>query len=97
MTVDELPYTTVDTSVRDRAVRRLKKRREFHAHILVYALVNTTLVMVWFLTGEHGFFWPIFPIAFWGIGVVMNGWDVYHGDDFSEEAIQREMHKIAGH
>ena len=95
MTVDELPLTHVDTSVRERAVRRLKKRRDFHAHLLVYALFNSTLVVVWFLTDRHGFFWPVFFLGFWGIGVVMNAWEVYRGDDFSEDAIRREIRKIS--
>lgn len=95
MTVDELPYTRVDDSVRERAVRRLKKRRDFHAHLLVYTLFNATLVAVWFLTDQHGFFWPVFFIGFWGIGVVMNAWEVYHGEDFTEDEIQREIRKIS--
>jgi len=33
-------------SIRDRAVRRLKKRRDFHAHLLVYARLNSCLVVV---------------------------------------------------
>jgi len=52
-------------------------------------------VVVWFVTGQHGFFWPVFPIAFWGIGVVMNAWDVYHGEDFTEDEIQREMRRLS--
>ena len=95
MTVDELPYTVSDTAVRERALRRLKKRRDFHAHLLVYTLFNATFVIVWLLTGPHGFFWPVFLIAFWGIGVVMNAWDVYHGEDFTEDEIQREMRRLS--
>ena len=93
--VDEATVESPDLTMRDRAVRQLKKRRDFHAHLLVYALVNTCLVVVWMTTGRHGFFWPVFFIAFWGIGVVMNAWDVYHGEDFSEEQIQREMRRLS--
>ena len=73
----------------------VKKRRDFHAHLLVFTLVNTSLVIVWLTTEGHGFFWPIFPIAFWGIGVVMNAWDVYRGEDFSEDQIEREMRRLS--
>ena len=95
MTIDELPCTDVDSSVRERAVRRLKKRRDFHAHLLVYALVNASFVLVWFVTGRHGFFWPVFLMAFWAIGLVMNAWDVYRAEDFTEDQIRREMRKIS--
>ena len=94
MTVNELTRPDSDTVLRDRAVRRLKKRRDLHAHLLVYAMVNSAIVIIWLFTGRDGFFWPIFLIAFWGIGVVMNGWDVYRGEDFSEDEIRREMQKL---
>lgn len=83
-----------DTEIRDRAVKRLKKRRDFHAHLLIYALVNGFLVVIWALTSPGAFFWPIFPIVGWGIGVVMNAWDVYFNDDFSEQKIEREIGRI---
>ena len=78
---------------RDRALQQLKKRRDFHGHILVYVLVNTFIVAIWAVTGAHGFFWPIFPIAGWGIGVVMNAWDVYWRHDITEEDIRHEMER----
>jgi uncharacterized ion transporter superfamily protein YfcC len=79
------------------AVQRLKKQRDFKAHLLVYVLVNGFIVMIWAMTDGHGFFWPAFPIGFWGIGVVMNAWDAYHRDEFSETAIRREMDRLVHH
>jgi hypothetical protein len=83
-----------EEALRDRAVKHLKKRRDFSGHVLVYVLVNTFLVVIWALTDGHGFFWPAFPMVGWGIGVVMNAWDVYRNDDFDEEQIRREMERI---
>jgi hypothetical protein len=40
-----------------------------------------------------GFFWPIFPIFGWGIGLVFNAWDVYR-EPVSEERIRREMGRL---
>ena len=59
---------TRDQTARDQAVTHLKKRRDFHAHLLVYVLVNAFLMVIWAVIGAHGFFWPIFSIAGWGIG-----------------------------
>ena len=83
-----------EMSLHERAVQRLKKRRDFHAHLLVYALVNSCLVVTWAVTSGHGFFWPVFPIAFWGIGLVMNAWDVYQPDVFDDADINREMERL---
>jgi hypothetical protein len=95
MTVDETIRPESDDLLRDRALKRLKKRRDFHAHLLIYVLVNASIVIVWLFTSNGTFFWPIFIMAFWGIGVVMNAWDVYRGEDFTEDEIKREMQKLA--
>jgi hypothetical protein len=81
-------------SLRERAIKRLKKRRDLAGHILVYLLVNTFLVAIWLLTSRDGFFWPIFPIGGWGIGVLMNAWDVFRGEDFDEVDIRQEIRRI---
>jgi hypothetical protein len=90
MTIDD----TRDLALRERAVKRLKKRRDFYGHILFYLLVNTFLVVIWAVTSS-GFFWPVFPLVGWGIAVVMNAWDVYVSDEVDEEKIQREMEHLA--
>jgi hypothetical protein len=83
-----------EQELRDKAVRRLKKQRDFRSHLLVYVLVNTLLVVIWVMTDPHGFFWPVFPIAGWGIGVIMNAWDVYGHQEITEEDIHREMDRL---
>lgn len=79
---------------RERAVARLKKKRDFRTHVVVYILVNAFLVLIWAMTSPDGLFWPIFPMVGWGIGVVMNAWDVYFANEFSEETIQREIERM---
>ena len=82
--------------LRERAVKRLKKRRDFYTHLLVYLLVNGFIVGIWAVTGS-GFFWPIFPMVGWGIGLVMNGWDVFRDEEFREEQIQQEIARMQRH
>jgi len=84
---------TREQAPRDRAVAQLKKRRDFRGHLLVYVLVNTFLVVIWAVIGVHGFFWPVFPIVGWGIGVVMNAWDVYWRPQITEADIRREIER----
>jgi hypothetical protein len=40
-----------------------------------------------------GFFWPLFVMAAWGIGVIMNIWDVYRAEP-TEAEIRREMERL---
>ncbi len=77
---------------RQAAINRLKARRGFRVHLLVYVGVNAMLVAIWFANGA-GPFWPIWPIAGWGIGIVAHAWGLYFNKPISEDAIRREMEK----
>jgi hypothetical protein len=50
------------------------------------------LVAIWFVAGA-GFFWPIFPILGWGIGLAFHVWAVLWPSP-SEKAIQEEMERL---
>jgi hypothetical protein len=77
---------------REAAITRLKARRDFWNHALVYVLVNGLLVAVWAITNSGGYFWPIWPLLGWGIGLAMHALDTFR-KPISEEAIQREMYR----
>ena len=79
--------------LRDRAMARLKQKRDFGTHLFVYLVVNGFLLGIWALTGS-GFFWPVFPMFLWGIGLVLNAWDVYGRQPVSEDRIRREMERM---
>ena len=87
--------TDAETSLRDEAIRRLKAKREFRVHLVAYLVVNTAIVITWAMTSA-GFFWPIFPILGWGIGLFFHGWDAYVRRGISEGEIQREMERLEG-
>jgi hypothetical protein len=78
---------------REQAIKRIKEKNDFKIHLMVYLAVNAMLVFIWAFTSQ-GFFWPIFPIVGWGIGVVINGYVAYRGNIYTEERIQREMEKL---
>ena len=84
----------LDSEMRERAIKQLKKRRDYKGHLLIYFLVNTFLVVIWFVTSSGGFFWPVFIMVGWGIGVVMNAWDVYFAEEIGEDDIRREMDRL---
>ena len=84
-------------TVRDAAVRRIRKRRDFWAHLLVYVLVNGFFVVLWAVTTDGTFFWPIFPIFGWGIGVAMQAWDAFFRGDITEADIDREVARMQRH
>jgi hypothetical protein len=81
------------TDLREQAIRRVKKKADFRAHLFVYVVVNSVIVAIWAFTGS-GFFWPVFPILVWGTGVVFNAWDVYARSNPTEGQIHREMEHL---
>jgi 2TM domain-containing protein len=84
---------TSDQELREQAIAQLKKKRDFRAHVFIYVAVNAVLVAIWAVTGA-GFFWPIFPILGWGVGVAANAWDVYGRKPISEEEIRQEAERL---
>jgi hypothetical protein len=84
--------------LRREAVRRLEKKRGFHAHLLAYVLVNAVLWLVWgalLATADGtGLPWPVFPLLGWGIGLAFHAWDTYGDTSFSEEQIAREAGRL---
>jgi uncharacterized membrane protein YhaH (DUF805 family) len=70
------------------------ERSEFWCHLAVYLLVNALIVTVWFLVVDGGFFWPLFPLFGWGIGVFFHALDVFRRP-YSEERIRREMDRLS--
>ena len=83
--------TGTERDLRAIATKRLQKRRAFTGHLLVYFLVNAACVVIWLMTGATGFFWPVFLMLFWGIGLVMNAWDVFIAREITDEEIDREI------
>jgi uncharacterized membrane protein len=81
-------------ALRQQAVESLRKKAEFQTHVLAYVVVNILLVIIWAATGAD-FFWPVFPIAGWGIGIVFHAWDAYGRNVPSEEQIRQEMDRLS--
>lgn len=95
--VDEIVANTPD-ELRQQALRRVKKRRDLGAHVLVYVLVNAVVWGVWAVVGANSqswWPWPIFLTLFWGIGLVMNAWDVYRRRPITEQELQQEMEHLS--
>jgi hypothetical protein len=83
---------TEEGALRERAVKRLKDKRDLTAHVLAYVMVNALLVAVWWVTGAD-FFWPVFPLFGWGIGLAFHTWDVLWPEP-GEDRVDAEMERL---
>jgi hypothetical protein len=56
---------------------RARARAAFQRHLLWYLLVNGMLVVIWALTNVGNYFWPVWPMLGWGIGLASHAFAVY--------------------
>lgn len=84
-----------ERELRQRAVKRLQDKRALMAHVLAYLSVNLLLVAIWYVT-KAGFFWPVFPIFGWGIGIAFHTWDVLWPVPGPRQ-VEAEMQRLRSH
>lgn len=91
---DTFPLTE-EQAIRRQIKKRMEARTELVQHASWYVGVNLLLVFIWLVTG--GFFWPIFPLFFWGLGVAGQGFEYYNkyggGAQRREAAIEAEVQR----
>ena len=83
----------MDEDRRELAYKRVKEKRDFRSHLAVYVIVNAMLVVIWALSGA-GYFWPVWPMAGWGVGLVLHAWSAFLEKPISEDEVQRELQRL---
>ena len=82
---------------RQQAIKHIKDRKGFLAHLMAYAIVNVALLALWAMSGR-GYYWPMWTAFGWGIGVAFHGFAVLFGESEPDEAaVDREMNRMHGH
>ena len=81
-----------DEERRSRAVKRLEERREFSTHVVTYVVVNAFLIGIWAFSGG-GYFWPVWVLFGWGIGLAMHAWKIFGEKPITEADIEQEMRR----
>jgi len=78
---------------RELALARLKKRRDLQNHVAVYLVVNVAVWVTWATTGA-GYPWPAWLTGIWGIGLVLNAWEVYFRRPITDADVEREIERL---
>jgi Domain of unknown function (DUF1707)/2TM domain len=60
------------------APRSPRPRSPVRPEVGAYLAVNLMLIVIWAATGA-GYFWPIWPIAGWGLGLLAHASDAFSG------------------
>jgi hypothetical protein len=61
---------------REAARRRVHDRRELSSDVVVYAVINTVLIVIWAVSGA-GYFWPAWVLLVWGAFLVLRAWKAF--------------------
>jgi len=90
-----MPAQMSEEEVYEVAKKRVKAKRDFYTHLVIYVIVNIMLVIIWAFPAGRGYPWFLWVIGGWGIGVLFNFLDVFvwqRGGD--KGAIEKEVEKI---
>jgi len=60
------------------AKKRVEEIKGFYLHLITYLLVNAVLVVTNLLTSPE-YFWFIWPLIGWAIGLIIHGFSVFGG------------------
>ena len=83
----------MDNRLRNQAIQRIRARHQFYLHLVFFLAMNVYLIAVWARSGAP-FFWPIWEMFGWGIGLATHASHVFGWQpSISEERIQREINR----
>jgi hypothetical protein len=85
--------TTPVLDEREQALSMLKKKRDLSAHAFSFLVINAAVWAIWAATGA-GYPWPAWLTGCWGIGLVLNAWDVYFRSPITDADVEREIRRL---
>jgi adenylate cyclase len=86
-----LPAATLPAA-HQAAIERIEAKRAFWRHATIYVAVNLLLIAIWAIT-SRGYFWPIWSMLGWGVGLGANYRKVFLTRPISDDEIRRELEK----
>lgn len=89
------PSAELDPEMRQRALQRLEAKKGFRQHLAVYGCVMALLTCIWLVTGGLGsYFWPIWPMMGWGVGIAIHGATMALDKEPTEQQIAEESARL---
>ena len=87
------------SDIRSKAEKRVDNKIQFYRDFTIYVIVNAVLAVInWLYTPE--FWWVLFPVFFWGIGVFVKFLKAFvfvskfDSEEYRERKIQEEIEKL---
>jgi hypothetical protein len=88
---------TEEEDLRGKAVQRIKRRRDFVGHVVVYLLINAGLWAVWAIDGaDTDDIWPAWVSGIWLVILLLDAFKVYGERPISDQRIEEEVRRMKG-
>jgi len=70
-----------------------KARVAFRWSLASYLIVNAMLIGIWFFTtGVDSYFWPVWTMMGWGVGIAFQYFHAFHGNQIN--SVEHEYQKL---
>ncbi len=70
--------TEEEVELRNKAVERIKRKRDFVGRVVLYVVVNAGLWVVWAVNGAHtNDLWPAWVSGIWLVILLLDAYKVY--------------------
>ncbi len=91
-----MPPEMSEEEIYEAARKRVRQKKDFYNHLVIYAVVNILLIIIWAMT-SRGYPWFVWPLAGWGVGIVFHGLDVFvfHRESaWEKREVEKEVDKL---
>ncbi len=95
-TTDTAATPTAEEELRNQAVERIKRKRDFVGHVVLYVVVNAGLWVVWAVNGGHTHdLWPAWVSGIWLVILLLDAYKVFKERPISDQQIDEEIRRMA--
>ncbi len=77
------------------AALQLQRWRDFGSQVFAFVIGNIVFVVIWATQGR-GFFWPMYPLLVWGLGLSFQHFSVVIRGQITDEDVRRKLNKNGG-
>jgi len=77
------------------AALQIQRWRDFGSQVLAYVIGSIVFIIIWAVQGR-GFFWPIYPLLVWGLGLSVQHFTVVIRGQITDEDVQSKLNRNGG-
>lgn len=86
---------TTEEDLRAKAIKRIKRKRDFVGHVAVFLVINAGLWVVWAVDGaDTDDLWPAWVTGIWLVVLVLDAFKVYGERPISDQQIEEEVRRM---